>query len=73
MSFKKIENPDKRDELVKEYLSLKNKIHNDQLIDRIGETYRQEERQKMYKPLTESNKQTQELIREQNQLFKNTL
>lgn len=62
MSFLKIKDPHKRDELVKEYLATKRKIRAQNVAERLGEDYQQKEYEKVFKPITEQNKQTNKAI-----------
>ena len=58
MSFLKIEDHNKRDETVKEFLALKNKIKDNFRKERIGETETQRDLAKLFKPVTETQKAT---------------
>ena len=58
MSFLKINDPLKRDAIVKEYLELKKKIRSNLLSERIGEQQLQTDLSKFYKPITETQKAT---------------
>ena len=58
MSFLKINDPLKRDAIVKEYLELKKKIRSNLLSERIGEQQLQTDLSKFYKPITETQKDT---------------
>ena len=58
MSFLKIEDHNKRDETVKEFLALKNKIKNNFHKERIGEIETQRDLAKLFKPVTETQKTT---------------
>ena len=64
MSFLKINDPLKRDAIVKEYLELKNKIRSNFLSERIGEQQLQTDLSKFYKPITETQKATAREITE---------
>ena len=64
MSFLKINDPLKRDAIVKEYLELKKKIRNNFLSERIGELQLQTDLSKLYKPITETQKTTTREITE---------
>ena len=64
MSFLKINDPLKRDTIVKEYLELKNKIRSNFLSERIGEQQLQTDLSKFYKPITETQKATTREITE---------
>ena len=64
MSFLKINDPLKRDAIVKEYLELKNRIRDNLLSERIGEQQLQTDLSKFYKPITETQKATTREITE---------
>ena len=64
MSFLKINDPLKRDAIVKEYLELKNRIRGNLLSERIGESQLQTDLSKFYKPITETQKTTAREITE---------
>ena len=64
MSFLKINDPLKRDAIVKEYLELKKKIRSNFLSERIGEQQLQTNLSKFYKPITETQKATTREITE---------
>ena len=64
MSFLKINDPLKRDAIVKEYLELKNRIRGNLLSERIGEQQLQTDLSKFYKPITETQKATAREITE---------
>ena len=64
MSFLKINDPLKRDAIVKEYLELKKKIRSNFLSERIGEQQLQTDLSKFYKPITETQKATTREITE---------
>ena len=64
MSFLKINDPLKRDAIVKEYLELKKKIRGNFLSERIGEQQLQTDLSKFYKPITETQKATTREITE---------
>ena len=64
MSFLKINDPLKRDAIVKEYLELKKKIRSNLLSERIGEQQLQTDLSKFYKPITETQKTTTREITE---------
>ena len=56
MSFLKIEDHNKRDETVKEFLALKNKIKDNFRKERLGEIETQRDLAKLFKPVTETQK-----------------
>ena len=56
MSFLKIEDHNKREEIVKEFLALKNKIKDNFRKERIGEIETQRDLAKLFKPVTETQK-----------------
>ena len=64
MSFLKINDPLKRDSIVKEYLELKKKIRDNLLSERIGEQQLQTDLSKFYRPITETQKATTREITE---------
>ena len=64
MSFLKINDPLKRDAIVKEYLELKKNIRDNLLSERIGEQQLQTDLSKFYKPITETQKATTREITE---------
>ena len=64
MSFLKISDPVKRDQIVKEYLELKKNIRDNLLSERVGEQQLQTELTKFYRPITESQKATAKEITE---------
>ena len=64
MSFLKINDPLKRDAIVKEYLELKNRIRDNLLSERIGESQLQTDLSKFYRPITETQKATTREITE---------
>ena len=65
MSFLKINDPLKRDAIVKEYLELKKKIRSNLLSERIGEQQLQTDLSKFYRPITETQKATAREITEE--------
>ena len=64
MSFLKINDPLKRDAIVKEYLDLKNRIRSNLLSERVGEAQLQTDLSKFYRPITETQKATAREITE---------
>ena len=58
MSFLKIEDHNKQDEIVKEFLALKNKIKDNFRKEKIGEIETQRDLAKLFKPVTETQKAT---------------
>ena len=56
MSFLKIKDQNKRDETVKEFLDLKNRIKDNFRKERIGEIETQSDLSKFFKPITETQK-----------------
>ena len=65
MSFLKIRDPSKRDETVKEFLDLKNRIKANFRQERIGEIEMQSDLSKFFKPVTETQNATAKEIAEQ--------
>ena len=64
MSFLKINDPTKRDLIVKEYLELKKNIRDNLLSERTGELELQTDLSKFYRPITETQKATAREITE---------
>ena len=62
MSFLKIKDPTKRDEIVKEFLESKRNIKLNSMIEKIGEDIDQQEYKKIFKPITEQSKENVEAI-----------
>ena len=58
MSFLKISDPVKRDLIVKEYLEAKKSIWDNLLSERTGEQQLQTDLSKFFKPITETQKDT---------------
>ena len=65
MSFLKIEDHNKQDEIVKEFLALKNKIKDNFRKERLGEIETQRDLAKLFKPVTETQKATAKEITEE--------
>ena len=65
MSFLKIKDQNKRDETVKEFLELKNRIKDNFCQERIGEIETQSDLSKFFKPFTETQKASAKEITEQ--------
>ena len=65
MSFLKIEDPNKRDEIVKEFLALKNRIKDNFRKERLGEIETQRDLTKLFKPVTETQKAATKEITEE--------
>ena len=64
MSFLKIRDPTKRNQMVEEYLDLKKNIRDNLLSERTGEQQLQTDLSKFYRPITETQKDTAREIRE---------
>ena len=64
MSFLKIRDPDKRNQMVEEYLELKKNIRGNLLSEKTGEQQLQTDLSKFYRPITETRKDTVREIRE---------
>ena len=64
MSFLKINDPAKRDSIVKEYLELKKNVRGNLLSERTGEQQVQTDLSKFFKPITETQKTTTKEITE---------
>ena len=60
MSFLKITDPEKRDSMVHEYLMLRNKIRQDSLSEKLGDIDQHRELTKLYKPITDSQRELKE-------------
>ena len=64
MSFLKIRDPAKRNQMVEEYLELKKNIRGNLLSERTGEQHLKTDLSKFYRPITETQKDTAREIRE---------
>ena len=64
MAFQKINDWNKRKELVDQYVNLRNELKDRFIAERMGDEYKTEEYMKQFKPLTDDNKRTQELLSE---------
>ena len=64
MSFLKIRDPTKRNQMVEEYLDLKKNIRDNLLSERTGEQQLQTDLSKFYRPVTETQTDTAREIRE---------
>ena len=64
MSFLKIRDPTKRNQMVEEYLDLKKNIRDNLLSERTGEKQLQTDLSKFYRPITETQKAATKEIRE---------
>ena len=64
MSFLKINDPAKRNQMVEEYLELKKNIRGNLLSERTGEQQLQTDLSKIFKPITETQKATAREITE---------
>ena len=62
MSFLKIRDPKKRDLIVNEFLKTKKNIQENFLSERLGDISEQRELSKLFKPITESQKETKESL-----------
>ena len=62
MSFLKIKDPKKRDLIVEEFLKTKRNIQDNFLSDRLGDITTQRELSKLFKPITEIQKDTKESL-----------
>lgn len=63
MSFYRITDPKKRDDMVKDYVSTMKRLRQRDLQDRLGEFNYQQEQERQYKPIIESNAQTVKQIK----------
>ena len=70
MTFKKIDDFKRRDELVQEHLSLKDELKDRFISKRLGEEFLVKEREKMFKPITDKQEEENKI---QKQLFENML
>ena len=73
MTFKKIDDFKRRDELVQEHLSLKDELKDRFISKRLGEEFLVKEREKMFKPITDKQEEENKILKEQKQLFENML
>ena len=58
MSFYTIKNPVERDKTIHEFLTIKKRIKQRELNERVGDMVRKDELEQTYKPLIESNEKT---------------
>ena len=70
MSFLKINNPTKRNQMVEEYLNLKKNIRDNMLSERTGEQQLQTNLSKIFKPITKHKKLQRERLRKNLSLLK---
>ena len=73
MTFKKIDDYKRRDELVQEHLRLKDELKDRFISKRLGEEFLVREREKMFKPITDKQEEENKILKEQKQLFANML
>ena len=73
MTFKKIDDYKRRDELVQEHLRLKDELKDRFISKRLGEEFLVKEREKMFKPITDKQEEENKILKEQKQLFENML
>ena len=73
MTFKKIDDFKRRDELVQEHLRLKDELKDRFISKRLGEDFLVKEREKMFKPITVKQEEESKILKEQKQLFENML
>ena len=64
MSFYTIENPKDRDNIVKEYLALKDRIKKRSMAERIGEINQQEQLNNVFNPIVKSHEETRSVIKD---------
>ena len=64
MSFYTIENPKERDNIVKEYLALKDRIKKRSMAERIGEINEQQQLNKVFNPVVKSHEETRSVIKD---------
>ena len=73
MTFKKIDDFKRRDELVQEHLRLKDELKDRFISKRLGGEFLVKEREKMFKPITDKQEEENKILKEQKQLFENML
>ena len=73
MTFKKIDDFKRRDELVQEHLRLKDELKDRFISKRLGEEFLEKEREKIFKPITDKQEEENKILKEQKQLFENML
>ena len=73
MTFKKIDDFKRRDELVQEHLRLKDELKDRFISKRLGEEFLVKEREKTFKPITDKQEEENKILKEQKQLFENML
>ena len=73
MSFKKIDDYKKRDELVEDHLRLQNEVKEQLRSERLGEEYIVKEREKIFKPITDKQEEENKILKEQKELFENMI
>ena len=73
MTFKKIDDYKRRDELVQEHLRLKDELKDRFISKRLGEEFLVREREKMFKPITDKQEEENKILKEQKQLFEKML
>ena len=73
MSFKKIDDYKKRDELMKDHIKLQNEVKEQLLSERLGKEYIINEREKIFKPITDKQEEENKILKEQKQLFENMI
>ena len=64
MSFYTIENPKERDNIVKEYLALKDRIKKRSMAERIGEINRQEQLNDEFSPVVKYHEEIRSVIKD---------
>ena len=73
MTFKKIDDFKRRDEIVQEHLRLKDELKDRFISKRLGEEFLVKEREKIFKPITDKQEEENKILKEQKQLFENML
>ena len=73
MTFKKIDDFKRRDEIVQEHLRLKDELKDRFISKRLGEEFLVKEREKIFKPITDKQEEENKILKDQKQLFENML
>ena len=73
MTFKKIDDFKRRDEIVQEHLRLKDELKDRFISKRLGEEFLVKEREKIFKSITDKQEEENKILKEQKQLFENML
>ena len=73
MTFKKIDDFKRIDELVQEHLRLKDELKDRFISKRLGEEFLVKEREKMFKPITDKQEEENKILKEQKQLIQKAI